>query len=61
MADELRDLTRRLAFATHCASEWAEPTDAVADIDDPPTPQCLGRRDIRLWGSETTDPFASHA
>ncbi len=59
----------RLASATHCLSEWAEPDDAHADIDDGLEPaernldartqarlrsKRAGRRNPRNWGSQIT-------
>ncbi len=35
----------RVASATYCLDEWAEPDDATADTDDGPA----GRRSTRLW------------
>jgi DNA-binding PadR family transcriptional regulator len=39
---------KRLASATYCLHEWAEPNDAHADIDDPPYAQ-VGRRATYGW------------
>ncbi len=35
---------RRLGSATYCLSEWAEPDDATADVDE-----VLGRRNVWTW------------
>jgi hypothetical protein len=35
---------RRLGSATYCLSEWAEPDDAAADVDE-----VLGRRNVWQW------------
>jgi DNA-binding MarR family transcriptional regulator len=51
VGDALRDLARRVGFATYCAEEWAEPTDDAPDIDDPPM-IARGRRNVRLWDAE---------
>lgn len=37
---------KRLGSATYCLSEWAEPDDAVADVD-----KVLGRRNVWGWDS----------
>jgi hypothetical protein len=37
---------KRLGSATYCLREWAEPSDASADIDDS---RRLGRRNPRSW------------
>ena len=65
LAEELQRACRRLASASHCLYEWAEPDDARADIDThdeagdrrlAPAQRRLmrarraGRRNIRLWG-----------
>lgn len=63
-ADELHDAIRRLASATYCAHEWAEPHDAHPDLDTRTSPadqdhdraeqqsrhaRRHGRRNIRSW------------
>ena len=65
LAEELQRACRRLASASHCLYEWAEPDDTRADIDThdeagdrrlAPAQRRLmrarraGRRNIRLWG-----------
>jgi hypothetical protein len=69
MAERLRDECRRLASATYCLSEWIEPDDATADVDDRLKPsernldpaeqrrlqsQRSGRRNVRLWSEQST-------
>ncbi len=64
LAEELQRGCRRLASATHCLHEWAEPDDGRADVDDrsESTDAVLdsrerarrrarraGRRNVRLW------------
>ncbi|HSZ06835.1 MAG TPA: hypothetical protein VK778_16730 [Solirubrobacteraceae bacterium] len=64
LAEELQRACRRVASASHCLNEWAEPDDERADVDellDPgdveldPTQRArrrarrAGRRNIRLW------------
>ncbi len=39
---------KRLASATHCLREWAEPSDDARDADDGPR---RGRRSMRDWDS----------
>jgi hypothetical protein len=66
LAERLRRATWRVGSAGHCLYEWAEPDDAVADIDDHSEPgeeriaateraarraRRAGRRNIRLWRS----------
>jgi hypothetical protein len=53
--DAVRDLSRRVGFATYTLVEWEEPTDDKPDIDDPPTSACLGRRDARIWDRDTPE------
>jgi hypothetical protein len=43
---DLQRACSRLAAATHCLHEWAEPDEASADVDDHPR---RGRRNMRLW------------
>jgi hypothetical protein len=69
LAEELQRACRRLASASHCLYEWAEPDDARADIDThdeagdrrlAPAQRRLmrarraGRRNIRLWGERAS-------
>jgi len=65
LADELRRASRRLASASYCLYEWAEPDDARADIDERTDDDAdaqldageraqrrarrAGRRNIGLW------------
>jgi hypothetical protein len=64
LAEELQRACRRLASASHCEYEWAEPDDARADIDEHVEPadrrleparrrltraRRAGRRNILLW------------
>ncbi|HTA32749.1 MAG TPA: hypothetical protein VK721_04925 [Solirubrobacteraceae bacterium] len=64
IADELQRACRRLASASHCLYEWAEPDDSRADIDEHREPadrrltpaqrkltraRRAGRRNILLW------------
>lgn len=64
LAEELQRACRRLASATYCLSEWAEPDDERADVDEHTAPEDeeldagerarrrarrAGRRNIRLW------------
>jgi hypothetical protein len=64
LAEELQRACRRLASATYCLCEWAEPDDERADIDERTAPEDeelaaderarrrarrAGRRNIRLW------------
>jgi hypothetical protein len=49
--EALRELARRVGFATYCIDEWVEPTDDAPDIDDPPV-NARGRRNVRLWDPE---------
>jgi hypothetical protein len=64
LADELQRACRRLASASHCLHEWAEPDDSRADIDEHLEPadrrltpaqrkltraRRAGRRNILLW------------
>lgn len=66
VAERLRNECWRLASATYCLREWAEPDDATADVDDrrDPADKALtaneqarrrylrnGRRNFRLWGT----------
>jgi hypothetical protein len=46
LSARLHDAARRLAGATYCLSEWAEPDDEVADVDPLP-----GRARLRRWKS----------
>jgi DNA-binding MarR family transcriptional regulator len=48
LATRLQTSCRRVASATYCLHEWAEPDDATADSDDAPYGQ-HGRRDISQW------------
>jgi hypothetical protein len=65
VAERLRGELWRLASATHCLSEWPEPDDATADVDDrlnarerqlPRAEQAAlramraGRRNVINWG-----------
>jgi hypothetical protein len=67
LAEELQRACRRLASASHCLYEWAEPDDARADIDrqlEPSDAQFepgaravrrarrAGRRNVRLWNDQ---------
>jgi hypothetical protein len=67
LAEELQRACRRLASASHCLYEWAEPDDARADIDrqlEPSDTQFepgaravrrarrAGRRNVRLWNDQ---------
>ncbi|HTW41029.1 MAG TPA: hypothetical protein VMD79_01795 [Solirubrobacteraceae bacterium] len=64
LGEELQHACRRLASASYCLHEWAEPDDARADIDEhiEPGDEALdapqraqrrarraGRRNVRLW------------
>jgi hypothetical protein len=64
LAEELQHACQRLASASYCLFEWAEPSDAHADIDEHVEPadalldarermvlraRRAGRRNIRLW------------
>jgi hypothetical protein len=64
LADALQRAARRMASASHCLYEWAEPNDASADLDDglDPADEALahgervhrralraGRRNVALW------------
>jgi len=64
LAEELQRACRRLASASYCLYEWAEPDDARADVDErlDPADEALepaerarrrtrraGRRNVRLW------------
>jgi len=64
LAEQLRRACWRLASASYCLNEWAEPDDARADVDehlDPHDEQLapeqrarrrarrMGRRNVRLW------------
>jgi hypothetical protein len=64
LAEELQRACRRLASATYCLYEWAEPEDERADVDGHADPgddaldaderarrraRRAGRRNIRLW------------
>jgi hypothetical protein len=68
LAEELQRACRRLASASHCLYEWAEPDDARADVDEHLEPddaqldageravrraRRAGRRNIRLWNDPT--------
>jgi hypothetical protein len=46
LAERLRLSAWRVGSATHCLYEWAEPSDAAADVD----PGGRGRRNVTLWG-----------
>jgi hypothetical protein len=67
LAEELQRACRRLASASHCLYEWAEPDDARADVDrhsEPGDAQLEpgaravrrarrgGRRNVRLWNDQ---------
>ena len=67
LGDELQRACRRLASASHCLYEWAEPDDARADIDEHLEPadrrlapgqgelrrsRRAGRRNILLWDDD---------
>jgi hypothetical protein len=49
-AEHLRLLVRRLASASYCLHEWAEPSDARADIDnyEDPTDHTLDAKTLRF-------------
>ncbi len=64
LAEELQRACRRLASASHCLYEWAEPDDSRADVDEHTEPadaslgtreralrraRRAGRRNTRLW------------
>jgi hypothetical protein len=64
LGEDLRRDCRRLASASHCLHEWAEPADNRADLDERSDPadelldpalaalrrgRRAGRRNIRLW------------
>jgi hypothetical protein len=49
VAEHLRAQTERLASATYCLREWAEPDDATADVDDR-----LDTRERQLTRAEQT-------
>lgn len=48
LSEKLERACSRLASATHCLHEWAEPDDATADIDKS---RRWKRRDVTLWRS----------
>ena len=48
LAEPIREAIRRVAFATYCLSEWTEPNDARADIDDAAL-EHRARRTYQLW------------
>ncbi len=48
LGEKLERACSRLASATHCLHEWAEPDDATADIDKS---KRWMRRDVTLWRS----------
>jgi hypothetical protein len=69
LGEELHRACRRLASASHCLYEWAEPDDARADVDDHTAPEDesldareralrrarrAGRRNTRLWDDGPT-------
>ena len=69
LAEELQRACRRLASATYCLYEWAEPHDDRADIDEHTDPsddvldaderarrraRRAGRRNVRLWDDAPT-------
>ncbi|MGP0101129.1 MAG: hypothetical protein ACLPUT_05840 [Solirubrobacteraceae bacterium] len=64
LAEELQRACRRVASASHCLYEWAEPDDERADVDERVEPadaqldeherarrraRRAGRRNLRLW------------
>lgn len=64
LAEELQRACRRAGSASHCLYEWAEPEDALADVDEQLEPgdreldpaerrlrqaRRAGRRNVRLW------------
>jgi hypothetical protein len=68
IADPLQNEARRLGSATYCLSEWGEPSDDRADIDDLSMPgdellgdrdrarrraRRVGRRNTSLWRDAT--------
>jgi hypothetical protein len=46
LGERLSAACKRVGSATHCLHEWAEPTDAVADVDEHPR---RGRRNTYDW------------
>ena len=46
LAERLRRSAWRVASATHCMDEWAEPSDSAPDLDEGGG----GRRNVLLWG-----------
>jgi hypothetical protein len=69
LAESLSRACRRVGSASHCLHEWAEPTDALADLDNGLEPgdaklqpserrqrQALraGRRNVGLWRRDRT-------
>ncbi len=50
LGERVNNAAARLASATHCLNEWAEPNDSTADIDTPP-PLRGGRRDYHAWAA----------
>lgn len=54
LAVRLKEALQYLGSATYCAREWAEPDDALADIDnDRPPWYRSSRRSTRGWGRST--------
>ncbi len=54
LAVRLKEALQYLGSATYCAREWAEPDDALADIDDDRPPWYRSsRRSTRGWGRST--------
>ncbi len=75
LAEELQRACRRLASASHCLYEWAEPDDERADVDEHVEPadarldeherarrraRRAGRRNVRLWDAGQPEAPARH-
>jgi hypothetical protein len=52
LSERLRLASWRLASATYCQNEWAEPDDESPDVDESPGPR-PGRRAIWAWDQDT--------
>jgi hypothetical protein len=52
LSERLRFTSWRLASATYCLTEWAEPFDAMPDPDENPGPD-PGRRTTSAWNRST--------
>jgi hypothetical protein len=52
LSERLRLTSWRLASATYCQNEWAEPDDESPDVDESPGPR-PGRRAIWAWDQDT--------